>query len=41
MHAGELGEGVMIAVLGSLHEGSLVHDPPMTVRRGGLTALAW
>jgi hypothetical protein len=29
MHAGELGEGVMIAVLGSLHEGSLVHVPPI------------
>jgi hypothetical protein len=28
MHAGKLGEGVMIAMLGSLHEGSLVHDPP-------------
>ena len=28
MHARELGKGVMIAMLGSLHEVSLVHDPP-------------
>jgi hypothetical protein len=28
MHAGKLGKGVMIAMLCSLHEGSLVHDPP-------------
>jgi len=37
MHAGELGEGVMIASLGSLHEGSLVHGPPI---RFGATRLA-
>ena len=37
MHAGELGEGVMIAALGSLHEGSLVHRPPI---RFGATHLA-
>jgi len=40
MHAGKLGKGVMIAMLGSLHEGSLVHDPPAS-RRGGFVALAW
>jgi hypothetical protein len=41
MHASEVGEGVMIATLGSLHKGSLVHDPPMTVRRGDLVALGY